>query len=252
MSNYKLITKSLIGLIGLLTLALQSEQFRDWFAPIVLAHPKLAIITVAGAFIASLLHNPAVEQLLESAGLKDREAGFSRLGAMLLIVALIPVVLLCVACPKSSAVHQAAQTANGIATSLANAEQLNESAYRQGLISAEDSRAVSLAVQQAVQVNDQLIAQVRSLKALDTQSAASVLAGIDKLTDSVTALEQQGILHIKNANTRQAFASYIALIRAAIQTARAVVTTNATKAALEWRDEWTWRSPGIHELNWAA
>lgn len=154
------------------------------------------------------------------------QKGYMKLHTLLLAALLSTALLILTACPDSQ-LHQAAQVANGIASSLNNAESLNESAYHQGIITAADSAAVSNYIKYSVQVNEQLIAQVRSVKKVDPQSAATILAAIDNLAASIDVLQNQGVLHIKDPNTQKQFGNYIAIIRAAIQSARQIIGSSS-------------------------
>jgi hypothetical protein len=243
MTNLKGITQSIIGLIVLVAGALQSDSFRQWLAPIIVAHPKLAVITAAATLILALLHNPAVVQLLKTAGVMvtatnvsttavnpapaTPQSGFTKLGVLFLMAALaLGLVLL--AC-TSTALHQSAEVANGNAITLGNIETMNEQANAAGLISAADSKLVSQYTLQVVQLNDQFIAQVRTGKTT-TASSQSILTAIDGYAASLDTLAQQGVLHIKDANTQKTFASYIALLRASVATAKQLFAATAVTA----------------------
>jgi len=99
MTNFKGITKSLIGLVAIVAGFLQSDAFRAWLAPIILAHPKATIILTAAAFITALLHNPLVKSALKLEGVApdaslttqsvNPQSGFVKLGAVLAICAVL-------------------------------------------------------------------------------------------------------------------------------------------------------------------
>lgn len=160
----------------------------------------------------------------ESTSAVKTQAGFGRMGAILML-AVVSMVVLLSGCPKG-AVHQASQLANAVGGSLEKAQKLNESLYTQKVISAEDSMAVAQAILETSQANDALVAQVRSVKELNLDSAAPILTALDNLTASVDRLQKQGVLHIKSESSRQTFDSYMQVIRAAIKSAQAIIATN--------------------------
>jgi hypothetical protein len=120
---------------------------------------------------------------------------------------MIAVLLSGFACSGSS-IHKANQAAKQIADDLSAFEVQIEQQYAAGNLSKAEAINLETLCSQATLANDTFVQKVQTLSGLDSSNAPQVTAWLAELVTSIDALNQQGVLQIKNPSAQQKFNLY--------------------------------------------
>lgn len=120
-----------------------------------------------------------------------------------------------------------------ISESLAEAQELNERAYnaKPQLIDAEESSAIAQGIQDATRANIEFRAQLNALKKLDPANKAQLAALLDGVVASVDRLEANGVLRIKNPDSRARFAVVVGGIRTSLAVLQALLIQSPSSSS---------------------
>lgn len=133
-----------------------------------------------------------------------------------LFTALLVAVFFVTGCDDSQ-YRKAVRATAGVSSGLKALQEANEIAFRAGEIDQDDARNISLSVADAAQANQAIVKELRSIKKLDAQSKAQVVAHVKELAASLQALNEAGVLHIKNPQTKAKVDAALAGVQAALQ-----------------------------------
>lgn len=139
-----------------------------------------------------------------------------RLLAISLVLALVLAPLGC----TDTDYRKATRAAAGIATGLGAIQDANESLFKAQLLDKDEARAIAQGVADAVRVNDQFVGRLRTLKTIDASNKQLVGLWFSEVLTSLEALNQQGVLRVKNAEAKAKFA----VIFAGVQSSAAILT----------------------------
>jgi len=123
----------------------------------------------------------------------------------------------------SSDYRKAVRANAGISESLSTLQQLNEDAFNAQLIGPEESIALAQGVNDAARANIEFRAQLVALKKLDYQNKAQLAGLLDGVVASVDRLNNEGVLRIKNPESRARFAAIVAGIRTSLAVLQALL-----------------------------
>ncbi|HWR36007.1 MAG TPA: hypothetical protein VN622_09085 [Clostridia bacterium] len=140
---------------------------------------------------------------------------YRRAVAPLLIVLCMAAALSTVACDDADK-HRAAQAAAGVASGLSALEAEAEALYHAGAIDKQEAIVLVLGISDLTRVNDQYVEQLRSFSTLDTSNRQVVVNWLAEMTRSVDALNNEGVLRVKNPASRAKLAAYIAAVRSSL------------------------------------
>jgi hypothetical protein len=116
--------------------------------------------------------------------------------------------------------RKATRAAAGIATGLGAIQDANESLYKAHLLDKDEARAIAQGVADAVRVNDQFVGRLRTLKTIDASNKQLVGLWFSEVLTSLEALNQQGVLRVKNAEAK----AKLSVIFAGVQSSAAILT----------------------------
>jgi hypothetical protein len=116
--------------------------------------------------------------------------------------------------------RKATRAAAGIATGLGAVQDANESLYKAQLLDKDEARAIAQGVADAVRVNDQFVGRLRTLKTVDASNKQLVGLWFSEVLTSLEALNQQGVLRVKNADAK----AKLSVIFAGVQSSAAILT----------------------------
>jgi hypothetical protein len=141
-------------------------------------------------------------------------------------IALALCLMLTVACSESD-YHKAANASAKIASGLAAIEQINENSYHAGLLSKEESVAIAGYTIEATRANDVFVGRIKSLGSIDTSNRALVVGWFGDVAASIQLLNEQGVLHVKNPDTKAKLAIAVTAVQASVQIIQALLGMTA-------------------------
>jgi hypothetical protein len=144
-----------------------------------------------------------------------------QLSTLSLVLALVLAPLGC----TDSDYRKATRAAAGIATGLGALEDTNESLFKAQLLDKEEARTIAQGVIDATRVNDQLVGKLRTIKSIDAGNKQLVGLWVGEVITSIEALNQQGVLRVKNPDAK----SKLSIIFAGIQSSVAIITQLMTE-----------------------
>jgi hypothetical protein len=116
--------------------------------------------------------------------------------------------------------RKATRAAAGIATGLGAIQDANESLFKAQLLDKDEARAIAQGVADAVRVNDQFVGRLRTLKTIDASNKQLVGLWFSEVLTSLEALNEQGVLRVKNADAK----AKLSVIFAGVQSSAAILT----------------------------
>jgi hypothetical protein len=115
--------------------------------------------------------------------------------------------------------RKAARAGAGIASGLQTLQGINEDAYASKLLEGHEAILVAQLISDATRANDEFVKQLGGFKQLQPGDRAMLALWFGGLTRSLDALNQQGILRVKDPQARER----LSLAFAAVQTSLAVL-----------------------------
>jgi hypothetical protein len=106
--------------------------------------------------------------------------------------------------------RRAVRASAGISSGVERLQDANELALKAGEIDPDAARAIALAGADIIAANRALRLELRSVKKLDTQSKAAIVAHIREIAASVQKLNEDGVLKVKNPDSQAKFAAILA------------------------------------------
>lgn len=131
------------------------------------------------------------------------------------LVAIVAVLLSGWACSESS-LHKTNRAAKQVADDLHAFEGQVEQQYAAGNLDRLEAQNLAELASKATLANDTFIARVKSLPALDASSAAQVSAWFADLVAQINALNQQGVLQVKNQAAKDNLSLYFQSVTAGL------------------------------------
>jgi hypothetical protein len=132
-----------------------------------------------------------------------------------LFAALLLAVFFITGCDDSQ-YRKAVRATAAISSGLRSLQEANEIAFKGSEIDQDTARNIALGVADAVVANDAIVKELRSIKKLDAQSKAQVVAHIRELAVSIRGLNDSGVLHIKNPVTKAKVSGALDGVQAAL------------------------------------
>jgi hypothetical protein len=138
------------------------------------------------------------------------------------VIAVIALVMTTNACDQSE-YHKAADAAAKIATGLGVIEQLNESLYKSQLLDQDEAIAVATATIEATRANDMFVGRMQGLKQIDASNKILIAGWFGDVAKAVGALNDEGVLHVKNKDARAKLSIALSTVQASVQIIQAVL-----------------------------
>lgn len=150
----------------------------------------------------------------------------------------VAVVALALACAiagcKDSDLTKAAKAADDISAALGGLETVNEQVYATRLIDAQETIAVSNAISAATLANDQFVANVRSLKKVDSSNKAQIVSWFGVLAQSLSQLSTQVSFGVKNPDARQQLQASFQIAQAAANVIAQMLSAHRAMQSGDW------------------